>query len=230
MDDEYGQMNGGVGERGNFLCTSNQSTVSFHLQSSADHQQCLQSPTHVKMEDNTKSNSTNHHLSDHQKLPCSLQGMSNESSSSNDVEAIKAKIAAHPRYSDLLEAYMDCQKIGAPPDVAAKLTAERLEVEERQRPPPVASSDAAKDPELDLFMEAYCDLLVKYREELTRPLQEAMDFMRRIEAQLNILSNGPSQKDGKTVAAWFNQPKPVVLSGSVVAMFIKIGDNAIIHI
>jgi len=34
-------------------------------------------------------------------------------------------------------------------------------------------------------------MLVKYREELTRPIQEAMDFMRRIETQLNTLCNGP---------------------------------------
>lgn len=34
-------------------------------------------------------------------------------------------------------------------------------------------------------------MLVKYREELTRPIQEAMEFMRRIETQLNMLSNGP---------------------------------------
>lgn len=33
-------------------------------------------------------------------------------------------------------------------------------------------------------------MLVKYREELTRPVEEAMEFMRRIEAQLNVLSNG----------------------------------------
>lgn len=38
--------------------------------------------------------------------------------------------------------------------------------------------------------EAYYDMLVKYREELTRPIQEAMDFIRRIETQLNVLSNG----------------------------------------
>lgn len=34
-------------------------------------------------------------------------------------------------------------------------------------------------------------MLVKYREELTRPLQEAMEFMRRIETQLNLLTNAP---------------------------------------
>lgn len=41
------------------------------------------------------------------------------------------------------------------------------------------------------IQEAYYDMLVKYREELTRPIQEAMDFMRRIESQLNMLGNGP---------------------------------------
>jgi hypothetical protein len=39
--------------------------------------------------------------------------------------------------------------------------------------------------------EAYYDMLVKYRDELARPMQEAMDFMRRIETQLNMLGNGP---------------------------------------
>lgn len=33
------------------------------------------------------------------------------SPSSSEVEAIKAKILAHPQYSSLLEAYMDCQKV-----------------------------------------------------------------------------------------------------------------------
>lgn len=42
-----------------------------------------------------------------------------------------------------------------------------------------------------LKQEAYYDLLVKYRDELTRPIQEAMDFMRRIETQLNMINNGP---------------------------------------
>uniref|UniRef100_A0A5B7B8Z8 Putative homeobox protein knotted-1-like 2 n=1 Tax=Davidia involucrata TaxID=16924 RepID=A0A5B7B8Z8_DAVIN len=110
----------------------------------------------------------------------------------NEVDqAIKAKIIAHPQYSNLLEAYMDCQKVGAPPEVVARLTAVRQEFETRQRAS-MGCRDTSKDPELDQFMEAYYDMLVKYREELTRPLQEAMEFMRRIETQLNMLSsNGP---------------------------------------
>lgn len=35
----------------------------------------------------------------------------NENKNSGEVDAIKAKIVAHPQYSDLLEAYMDCQKV-----------------------------------------------------------------------------------------------------------------------
>ncbi|PPS08433.1 hypothetical protein GOBAR_AA12213 [Gossypium barbadense] len=110
--------------------------------------------------------------------------------SSSEVEAIKAKIIAHPQYSNLLEAYMDCQKVGAPPEVVARLAAVRQEFEARQRSS-VTSRDNSKDAELDQFMEAYYDMLVKYREELTRPILEAWDFMRRIEAQLNMLGNGP---------------------------------------
>nr|ASM41514.1 KNOX1r [Leuenbergeria lychnidiflora] len=114
----------------------------------------------------------------------------NSSSGSHEVEAIKAKIIAHPQYSNLLEAYLDCQKVGAPPEVAARLVAAQQEFEARQRASFTTCMDGSKDPELDQFMEAYYDMLVKYREELTRPVQEAMDFMRRIEAQLNVLSNG----------------------------------------
>ncbi|KAF5942767.1 hypothetical protein HYC85_020409 [Camellia sinensis] len=115
-----------------------------------------------------------------------------ENENSNDVEAIKAKIIAHPHYSSLLEAYMDCRKVGAPPEVVARLTEVRQEFETRQRDS-VNCRDDSKDPELDQFMEAYYDMLVKYRQEITRPLQEAMEFTQRIETQLNMLNNGPLQ-------------------------------------
>lgn len=34
-----------------------------------------------------------------------------EANNNNDVEAMKAKIIAHPHYSTLLQAYLDCQKV-----------------------------------------------------------------------------------------------------------------------
>ncbi|THG10081.1 hypothetical protein TEA_019823 [Camellia sinensis var. sinensis] len=168
---------------------------SFHLQSGGCYQSESQSHPIVKTESGTsqhvqkfhypsiiRGHQTVHHQQDHN----NQQGNEN----SNDVDSIKAKIVAHPQYSNLLEAYMDCQKVGAPPEVVARLTAVRQEFEARQRAS-ATCRDGSKDPELDQFMEAYYDMLVKYREELTRPLQEAMEFMRRTEAQLNLLNNGP---------------------------------------
>nr|UFA45905.1 KNOX1 [Lilium tsingtauense] len=118
------------------------------------------------------------------------------SSQDTDVESVKARIVAHPHYSTLLAAYMECQKIGAPPEAAARLSAAAREMEARQRASAESSHiGTSTDPELDQFMEAYCDMLVKYREELTRPLQEAMDFMKRVESQLNSLcSDGVSPR------------------------------------
>lgn len=137
-----------------------------HLQQQQQHHQTVQHQAH-----------------DHDQLP-------ENNDRSKEVEAIKSKIISHPQYSNLLEAYMDCQKVGAPPEVVARLAAARQNFETRQRAS-LNSRESSKDPELDQFMEAYYDLLVKYRDELTRPIQEAMDFMRRIETQLNMLNNGP---------------------------------------
>ncbi|RWW88220.1 hypothetical protein BHE74_00002916 [Ensete ventricosum] len=47
---------------------------------------------------------------------------------------------------------------------------------------------------IDCQTEAYCGLLVKYREELTKPLHEATDFLRRVESQFNALTNTPSSR------------------------------------
>ncbi|CAK9173887.1 unnamed protein product [Ilex paraguariensis] len=168
----------------------------FHFQTSECYQSEGQAHQIVKTEAGSSQNAqkfhypifrSGHHQStvqDHQ------QQQQRENESLNEAEDIKAKIIAHPQYSILLEAYMDCQKLGAPPEVVARLTAARQEFEARQRAS-VTGRDASKDPELDQFMEAYSDMLVKYREELARPLQEAMEFMRRIETQLNTLCNGP---------------------------------------
>ncbi|XP_076899543.1 homeobox protein knotted-1-like 2 [Bidens hawaiensis] len=120
----------------------------------------------------------------------------------NEDEALKAKIISHPHYSNLLQAYMDCQKVGAPPEVVGRLTAVRQEYEARQRANLVnsGSRENYKDPELDQFMEAYYDMLIKYKEELTRPIQEAMEFMRRIESQLSTLSVSSSSSSSPAAA------------------------------
>nr|QLI62355.1 homeotic protein knotted-1-like protein 1 [Salvia miltiorrhiza] len=159
---------------------------SFHLQSG----DCYEHGAVVKTEAGTSQNHaprfqypSHENLHDHHHHQTQTNPI--------QVDAIKAKIIAHPQYSNLLEAYMDCQKVGAPAEVVARLTAVREEFEARQVATGASRDEYSKDPELDQFMEAYYDMLVKYREELTRPLQEAMDFMRRIESQLNLLTNAP---------------------------------------
>ncbi|PKA54231.1 Homeobox protein knotted-1-like 2 [Apostasia shenzhenica] len=121
---------------------------------------------------------------------------------SHEVDSMKAKIVSHPQYAALLIAYMDCQKVGAPPEVASRLSAAARELEAR-RQAGVAGyrQDAPADPELDQFMEAYCNMLVKYKEELTRPVQEAMNFLKKAESQLHSMTNGGGSAASATAAA-----------------------------
>ncbi|KAA8529602.1 hypothetical protein F0562_034298 [Nyssa sinensis] len=105
---------------------------------------------------------------------------------------IKAKIASHPTYPKLLQAYIDCQKVGAPPEIACLLDEIRRENDVFKRD--VVSTCLGADPELDEFMENYCDILVKYKSDLSRPFDEATTFLNKIEMQLGNLCKGASMK------------------------------------
>jgi hypothetical protein len=61
------------------------------------------------------------------------------------------------------------------------------EMEARQRTT-LGGLTAEAEPELDQSMEVYPEVLVKFREQLTRSLQEAMKFMQKMELQLSSLS------------------------------------------
>ncbi|XP_040378656.1 homeobox protein knotted-1-like 8 [Oryza brachyantha] len=107
--------------------------------------------------------------------------------------AVKADIMSHPQYSSLLAAYLGCKKVGAPPDVLAKLSTV-----------PAAKLDAAgghprrDDPELDQFMDAYCSMLMRYREELERPIQEAAEFFRSVQSQLDSIADSNGDGPGSS--------------------------------
>ncbi|CAA0818381.1 Homeobox protein knotted-1-like 6 [Striga hermonthica] len=99
--------------------------------------------------------------------------------------AVKAKIAAHPCYPKLLDAYIDCQKVGAPPEIACLLDEIRREKDAQYcKQDDAVSTCLGVDPELDEFMESYCDVLVKYKRDLSRPFDEATSFLNNIETQL----------------------------------------------
>lgn len=110
-------MNGNTSQRGNFLYNSSTTTSTsasnqqmglspFHLNQSTDCFQSDQTHPTVKTEASTSLLFQKFHYPFHHQQH---QDQNNESS--NEVEAIKAKIIAHPQYSNLLQAYMDCQKV-----------------------------------------------------------------------------------------------------------------------
>ncbi|XP_039156635.1 homeobox protein knotted-1-like 6 isoform X2 [Eucalyptus grandis] len=122
----------------------------------------------------------------------SASGMSETASVTPDQEdaaetAIKSKIKSHPSYPRLLHAYIDCQKVGAPPEVVGLLDEIRPENGVCKRDAAVSTCLGA-DPELDEFMETYTDILVKYKADLARPFDEATTFLNAIEMQLTSLS------------------------------------------
>ncbi|CAA3007490.1 homeobox knotted-1-like 6 [Olea europaea subsp. europaea] len=98
---------------------------------------------------------------------------------------IKAKIASHPSSPKLLDAYLDCQKVGAPPEITSLLDEIRRGYEFRKQDE--LSVCLGVDPELDDFMETYYDILVKYKSDLSRPFDEATSFLNKIETQLGNL-------------------------------------------
>ncbi|KAG6708217.1 hypothetical protein I3842_06G069600 [Carya illinoinensis] len=103
---------------------------------------------------------------------------------------MKARIASHPSYPRLLQAYIDCQKVGAPPEIVSLL--DEIWRENGLSSRHAVSSCLGADPELDEFMETYCDMLVKYKSDLARPLDEATTFLNKIEMQLTNLCIGAS--------------------------------------
>ncbi|XVF50337.1 hypothetical protein PTKIN_Ptkin04bG0088800 [Pterospermum kingtungense] len=112
--------------------------------------------------------------------------------------AIRTKIASHPLYPRLLQAYIDCQKVGAPPGKAKMLDEISGECEVSKRSALVPCCLGA-DPLLDHFMETYCDMLVQYKSDLSKPFDEATTFLNNIKMQLSLLCNdegaGSSEED-----------------------------------
>ncbi|XP_076943846.1 homeobox protein knotted-1-like 6 [Bidens hawaiensis] len=103
-----------------------------------------------------------------------------------DDDMIKAKIVSHPLYPQLLDAFIDCRKLGAPPEITYLLEEIRQE-NGVSHANGVVSTCLGADPELDEFMEMYSQVLMKYKSDLARPFDEATVFLNNIEAQLSNL-------------------------------------------
>ncbi|KAL9175062.1 hypothetical protein ABFS82_02G091500 [Erythranthe guttata] len=100
-------------------------------------------------------------------------------------DLIKAQIANHPLYPELLSAYIDCRKVGAPEEMASLLE----EINTENNHTTTHHQIIGADPQLDDFMRSYCEVLQKYKEELSKPFDEATNFLSIIESQLTLLCN-----------------------------------------
>ncbi|KAE8730213.1 Homeobox protein knotted-1-like 6 [Hibiscus syriacus] len=138
---------------------------------------------------------------------------------------VKAKVASHPSFPRLLQAYIDCQKehfnisfikirkmkekaftavafVGAPPEISSILDEILRENDVNRRD--IGPTCFGADPELDEFMETYCDMLLKFKSDLSRPFDEATTFLNKIEIQLRNLCTGSSIR-GPSVSAPLNE-------------------------
>ena len=82
-------------------------------------------------------------------------------------------------------------KVGASPEMATVL--EEIGREKQHGGVTAAASSSRRegeivmDPDLDEFMESYCTVLERYRQELSKPFDEAATFLTSIETQLRDL-------------------------------------------
>lgn len=104
-----------------------------------------------------------------------------------EMGAMKAKIIRHPEFRFLLEAYIRFITVGATPEIVGCLDLAVKDLENRQSE---MIMNLGSDPELDVFMEAYCEMLSTVREKLEKPFMETITFFMSIEAQLNSLNSG----------------------------------------
>nr|GMC54437.1 homeobox protein knotted-1-like 2 [Ipomoea batatas] len=105
-------------------------------------------------------------------------GTNNSNSSSC---SLKHKISSHPLYPKLLQAYIDFYKVGAPAE------AEEMDGILNENDDTRGTTSFSSDPELDEFMETYCDVLLKYKSCVERPFVEANEFISNMQTQLHNL-------------------------------------------
>ncbi|XP_030498553.2 homeobox protein knotted-1-like 6 [Cannabis sativa] len=168
---------------------------------------------------NHNNNHQHHHH--HQQLLSAASAAISEAAvsfqrSEEDVSnLIKTKISSHPTYPKLLQAYIDCQKVGAPPEIASFLEEIRRKNECYKRDS-IISTCLGADPELDEFMETYCEMLVKYKSDLARPFDEATTFLNKIEIQLSNLCSSTAATNTRPLSDEGGASSEEELSGGEV--------------
>ncbi|XP_074307465.1 homeobox protein knotted-1-like LET6 isoform X2 [Silene latifolia] len=160
------------------------SSVYDHLMEMENHHHHQQQQQQHSQQNNNNNNIIN------------INSCSNNNTTNININcSIKAKIMGHPHYPRLLSAFVNCQKVGAPAEVVARLEEAEAAMTVSQGSRSGSGSGSGgqgyiigEDPALDQFMEAYSEMLTKYEQELTKPFKEAMLFLSRIESQFKTLT------------------------------------------
>ncbi|RDX67468.1 Homeobox protein KNOX3, partial [Mucuna pruriens] len=97
-------------------------------------------------------------------------------------EILKRRISNHPLYGLLVEAHLDCLKVGDISNLERELKIDQMQAMEKQNLGMFSQS------ELDLFMEAYCLALGKLKEAMVEPQQKSMAFINNMHSQLRELT------------------------------------------
>ncbi|XP_020201887.2 homeobox protein knotted-1-like 1 isoform X2 [Cajanus cajan] len=97
-------------------------------------------------------------------------------------EILKRRISNHPLYGLLVEAHLDCLKVGDISNLERELKIDEMQAREKQNMGMFSQS------ELDLFMEAYCLALGKLKEAMVEPQQKSMAFINNMHSQLRELT------------------------------------------
>ncbi|KAI3968735.1 hypothetical protein MKX01_028885 [Papaver californicum] len=175
-------------------------------------------------ENNSVMNNDNNHqllLEESMRMLISAETSMMFASNDHNNEIYKANITSHPLYPSLVHAFLQCRKVGAPPETSSLI--DKVYSIQQQKHCFITSGDnyhdptASSDPELDQFMELYCLVLRNYKDELSKPLKEATTFLTDIERQLSTLllySDTTSTTLTTTATTSFNYPSATTTMSS----------------
>ncbi|KAM3381111.1 hypothetical protein BC332_08842 [Capsicum chinense] len=124
-----------------------------------------------------------------------------------DQKNIQAKISSHHLYPMLLLSHIDCHKVGAPPEIVNMLD-NIVQENDLYRKSSSSSNTSLNqlmvtdDSELDEFMATYCDVLAKFKSDLTMCFNESATFLNNVQSQLTNLctTTNISEKGAEAVA------------------------------
>ncbi|KAF8022598.1 hypothetical protein BT93_F0187 [Corymbia citriodora subsp. variegata] len=108
-------------------------------------------------------------------------------------DALKRSISNHPLYGKLVQAHLNCLKVGgACKDDMTLQTTMNPQVLLRQHQHGEAKISMSSQSDLDQFMETYCSVLSKLREAMEEPQLETMAFIDDMHSQLkNMITTPP---------------------------------------